>query len=75
MAKEGQRSVLDQNAMTLFSKEPKWQPAFFGGLSGRGYAPQGGSCVRLLDVYASTVALSLENVGLPDGSAQALCVL
>lgn len=62
MAKEGQRSVLDQNAMTLFSKSQSGNllVAYLEGAT----RLKADHALGLLDVYASTVALSLENVGL-----------
>jgi diguanylate cyclase (GGDEF)-like protein len=62
LAKAGQRSVLDQHAITLFSKSQSGNVlvAYLEGAT----RLKADHALGLLDVYASTVALSLENVAL-----------
>lgn len=62
LAKEGQRSVLDQSTMTLYSRSQSGTVlvAYLEGAT----RLKADHALGLLDVYASTVALSLENVAL-----------
>jgi len=62
MAKAGQRSVLDPHAITLYSKSQSGNVlvAYLEGAT----RLKADHALGLLDVYASTVALSLENVAL-----------